>query len=162
MQTFSFRKKVLFFIGGLLFSISSLQATSFKLIPSLSKVTWKATKVLGGHTGTVKFQEGSLELKDGRPTGGHFKVDMKSIVDLDLDPAGRWNKILVDHLKSEDFFSAEKNPFYFNVENRCGNCGKPSIKNVYKEVFSRTFDPTTKPLTAFFVQRKGFNFVPVF
>jgi polyisoprenoid-binding protein YceI len=74
-------------------------------------VTWKATKVLGGHIGTIKFKEGSLELKEGRPTGGQFIVDMKSIVDLDLDPTGRWNKILVEHLKSEDFFSVEKHPY---------------------------------------------------
>jgi polyisoprenoid-binding protein YceI len=111
MSIFSFRKKVLFFIGGLFFTISSLHATSFKLIPSLSKLTWKASKVLGGHTGHVNFKEGSLELKEGRLTGGHFKVDMKSIVDLDLDPLGRWNKILVEHLKSQDFFSVEKHPY---------------------------------------------------
>jgi 7-cyano-7-deazaguanine synthase in queuosine biosynthesis len=49
------------------------------------------------------------------------------------------------------FFQIRKTAFLFNVENHCGNCGKPSIKNVYKEVFSRTLHPAFKPFSPFFI-----------
>tara|TARA_B100000029_G_scaffold173097_1_gene169590 strand:- start:432 stop:1001 length:570 start_codon:yes stop_codon:yes gene_type:complete len=89
----------------------SLHAASYNVDTGASKITWNATKVLGGHEGTVNFKEGHLKVKDGKIIGGKFVVDMKTIIDLDLDPSGPWNQRLVNHLKSEDFFSVEKHPY---------------------------------------------------
>ena len=96
----------------LLFLISfSLHAASYNVDGQSSKITWNATKVLGGHVGTVNFKEGHLKIEDGNIVGGKFIVDMKTIIDLDLDPSGPWNQRLDNHLKSDDFFSVEKHPY---------------------------------------------------
>ena len=89
----------------------SLHAASYNVDTGASKITWNATKVLGGHVGTVNFKKGHLKVQDGKVMGGKFVVDMKTIIDLDLDPSGPWNQRLVNHLKSEDFFSVEKHPY---------------------------------------------------
>jgi polyisoprenoid-binding protein YceI len=74
-----------------------------------SKVEWTGAKPTGQHHGTIAISEGSLMLTDGNIVGGKFTIDMKSIVDLDLTSAED-NAKLVGHLKSPDFFDAEKYP----------------------------------------------------
>ncbi|MBK6963693.1 MAG: YceI family protein [Bacteroidales bacterium] len=74
-----------------------------------SKVEWTGAKPTGQHHGTIAISEGSLMLTDGNIVGGKFTIDMKSIVDLDLTSAEDNGK-LVGHLKSPDFFDAEKYP----------------------------------------------------
>lgn len=74
-----------------------------------SKLNWEGSKVTGSHHGTINLKDGSLEIVDGELNGGEFVVDMNSIVNLDLEDE-TWNKKLVNHLKSDDFFSVEKFP----------------------------------------------------
>lgn len=74
-----------------------------------SKVEWTGAKPTGQHHGTIAISEGSLMLTDGNIVGGKFTIDMNSIVDLDLTSAEDIAK-LVGHLKSPDFFDAEKYP----------------------------------------------------
>tara|TARA_Y100001970_G_C14110493_1_gene790588 strand:+ start:605 stop:1237 length:633 start_codon:yes stop_codon:yes gene_type:complete len=88
----------------------SSYSAEFKVIGSSSSVKWKATKVMGGHNGTIKISRGSLKIDKGNILGGLFKIDMNSIVCLDLDSEGPWNQKLVNHLKSDDFFSVSKHP----------------------------------------------------
>ena len=88
-----------------------LKADEFKVDSSSSDIKWKATKVMGGHNGTLKISSGHLKFDKGQLVGGLFKADMKSIVCLDLDPEGPWNGKLVNHLKSDDFFSVEAHPY---------------------------------------------------
>ena len=66
---------------------------------------------MGGHNGTVSISSGSLKIEKGNILGGFFKIDMNSIVCLDLDPEGPWNQKLVNHLKSDDFFSVDKHRY---------------------------------------------------
>ena len=86
-------------------------STEYKIIGPSSSVKWKATKVMGGHNGTVSISSGSLKIEKGNILGGFFKIDMNSIVCLDLDPEGPWNQKLVNHLKSDDFFSVDKHRY---------------------------------------------------
>jgi polyisoprenoid-binding protein YceI len=72
-------------------------------------LTWNAKKVGGEHTGIVKLAKGTLEVKSNKLTGGAFTMDMTSITDTDITNEGM-NAKLTGHLKSEDFFSVEKNP----------------------------------------------------
>jgi len=88
-----------------------LKANEFKVIGPSSEIKWKATKVMGGHNGTVKISSGTLKVDKGRIVSGVFKADMKSIICLDLDPEGPWNEKLVTHLKSDDFFSVKSHPY---------------------------------------------------
>lgn len=77
--------------------------------PSQGSVTWNAKKVTGEHTGNVKLLSGQIVSNKGRLTGGEFEVDMTSISVTDITNEN-FNSKLVNHLKSEDFFSVEKFP----------------------------------------------------
>ncbi len=67
-----------------------------------STIEWSAKKVGGGHTGTVKITDGTLIYTGKALKGGSFQMNMSSITSD--------NARVTNHLKSDDFFSAEKNP----------------------------------------------------
>lgn len=71
-----------------------------------SSVVWTATKVVsGGHSGTVKISEGTLDINGSKLKGGSFTIDMTSIANSDLE--GEWKAKLEGHLKSDDFFAVD-------------------------------------------------------
>ncbi|MCI5071809.1 YceI family protein [bacterium] len=75
-----------------------------------STLSWTGEKITGDtHVGTISISEGSLEMKKNKLTGGSFVIDMSSIVNTDVEDK-KYNKKLVDHLKSDDFFAVEKHP----------------------------------------------------
>lgn len=75
-----------------------------------STVFWKGTKAIGGgHHGTVKFSDGTLDYENDVFKGGTFTVDMQSIACLDIKDKDS-NADLVGHLKSEDFFAVDEFP----------------------------------------------------
>ena len=77
---------------------------------SASTINWLGKKVTGQHKGTIKIAKGEVGLDNSNAVvNGNFEMDMKSIVNLDLQDA-EWNNKLITHLKSEDFFSVEKFP----------------------------------------------------
>lgn len=81
----------------------------YKLDAGKSVINWTGSKLVGKHHGTLNFKEGNLILTEkGVLKGGEFQVDMKSLTDKDLD--GAMKEKLEGHLKSDDFFSIEKNP----------------------------------------------------
>lgn len=73
-----------------------------------SKIVWIGRKVTGQHTGELKIASGVLTANGKALNGGNFVMDMKSMTCTDLD-ASNGGKLL-GHLKSDDFFSVEKNP----------------------------------------------------
>lgn len=77
--------------------------------PANSSLNWTAKKFGGQHNGTVKLAKGTLSVNGKKLVGGSFTMDMTSITDVDITNAD-FNKKLTDHLRSEDFFSVEKNP----------------------------------------------------
>lgn len=107
-------KKTILFSAILLMSLNLLYASeggkkTYKVNLTDSKVTWIGSKPAGEHHGTVDLLQGSLILTNGKITGGSFTLDMNSIKNFDLE-SPEWNKKLVDHLKSQDFFYVEKYP----------------------------------------------------
>ena len=83
---------------------------TLKLDTAASTMNWIGKKVTGQHNGTIKITKGELGVDNNNAVvNGNFEVDMKSIVNLDLDDA-EWNAKLINHLKSEDFFAVEKFP----------------------------------------------------
>ncbi len=74
-----------------------------------STATWTGKKVTGQHTGTVSFKEGSFDFKQEGLVSGKVVIDLTTIKNTDLTDAD-YNKKLVDHLLSEDFFDAAKHP----------------------------------------------------
>lgn len=97
-----------FALASTTFAASPKKAESYKVEASKSKVEWLAKKVTGQHNGVVTLTSGTLAVADGNITGGSFTINMSSIECLDLQ--GEWKDKLVGHLKSDDFFSVEKNP----------------------------------------------------
>lgn len=98
-------KLFIFILSLSLFSFA--QAATFKVNPSKSKVVWLGKKVTGEHTGNVAVSDGTFNVEGTMLKSGTVNMDMSSITCTDLtDP--EYNKKLVDHLKSEDFFSTAK------------------------------------------------------
>jgi polyisoprenoid-binding protein YceI len=79
---------------------------TYKVDTQNSKVEWFAAKVTGKHNGTINMASGELHNNHGR-FAGKFVMDMSSIIVSDLTGSGKTK--LENHLKSDDFFSSEKN-----------------------------------------------------
>lgn len=115
--------------------------TTYTVDTKATTATWLGKKVTGQHTGTINLSKGSI-ISDGKAiTGGSFDIDMNSITCTDLtDP--QWNGKLIGHLKSDDFFSVEKNPTakfeISKVTLKEGNnydiTGKLTIKGITNEI----------------------------
>lgn len=90
-------------------------------------LSWTGRKVTGEHHGAVKLKAGSLALQGDAITGGKFEIDMTSIKVIDVtDPKD--NAKLTNHLKSDDFFSVEKNPTAtFELASAKAVSGKPGV-----------------------------------
>lgn len=77
-------------------------------IENPSTVNWTANNPTSTHVGTINVSKGSLELKAGKITSATFEIDMKSILSTDLKSDDK--EKLEGHLKSADFFEADKYP----------------------------------------------------
>ncbi|PIP91875.1 MAG: lipid-binding protein [Bdellovibrionales bacterium CG12_big_fil_rev_8_21_14_0_65_38_15] len=86
----------------------SAQAADYSFNAKASKLEWEGKKISGAHMGEVSLKEGKIELNEGVLKGGEIQIDLSSITTTDLQ--GEWADKLVGHLKSDDFFSAEKHP----------------------------------------------------
>lgn len=92
----------------------SMDIASVSIDAGASKVMWEGT-MLGvySHEGTLDITEASLDLTDGKISGGSFTVDMNSMVatDENYNPEeGSTPQKLIGHLKSADFFDVENYP----------------------------------------------------
>lgn len=94
---------IILFTGNMIF------AQEFDVNTSKSTVKWHGKKVLGEHDGAIMIKSGSMEIKDNMIVSGDFVIDMTSITNTDIEDAD-YNKKLVGHLKSDDFFGVEKFP----------------------------------------------------
>lgn len=95
----------------LLLSFTEIVKTKFKADTKNSKINWKGFKPTGSHFGTINISAGDFILDDKNMiVAGEFTIDMSSIVDLDMEADNKYNAKLVGHLKSPDFFDAEKYP----------------------------------------------------
>ena len=140
------KKNVLSLALAIVFGATAVAHTSIdkekkEVKANESKVTWKAYKVTGSHTGTVNLKSGALMFDEGKLTGGEFEVDMTSLISTDLE--GEYKGKLEGHLKSDDFFGVENHPnstlVFTNV--------KASGKNSYKVQGDLTIKGITKPVT---------------
>lgn len=83
---------------------------SYTLNVQESTIVWNAQKRVGAkHQGTVNAQEGAFVVEQGQIIGGTMVADMTTIVDVDLTDE-KFNTMLVNHLKSDDFFAVGTYP----------------------------------------------------
>lgn len=98
-----------------LFIITLLALTAFTnseerfiIDTNRSEIKWKAGKVTGEHEGTIRLLTGSLSITNNSIKSGTFTINMASITVTDLKGQSRNN--LLNHLKSDAFFSVADNP----------------------------------------------------
>lgn len=151
---------------ALVVALGTLTATAQdkKINTKESNISWVGKKVTGQHSGTISFQDGVLNFKSGKLTGGNFTVNMNSITVTDLK-AGEGKEKLEGHLKADDFFGTDKYPtsklVIKNVKQKSANIytvtADLTIKNVTKPV---TFDLTVNKnsaTTAFSIDRTKYG-----
>ncbi len=90
------------------FTFSAL-AMNFSVDAKSSKLNWTGEKITGKHWGTVNIKNGAVN-SDNNKMSGSFEIDMTSIVSEDLKGDKATHDKLIGHLKSDDFFSVDKNP----------------------------------------------------
>ena len=106
MKSILFSTIVLFALSSAAFAQTT---TPFVVDAAKSTCKWTGKKVTGSHWGNIKIASGVIYAENGNVKNGSVQIDMKSIEVKDLEPAKGGDKLL-GHLKSEDFFSVDKNP----------------------------------------------------
>ena len=76
---------------------------------SKSVLQWSGANINSTHSGTLEISEGKIEIKNGSVIGGHFTIDMNAMTCTDISNE-TYNKMLIAHLKSDDFFSVDDYP----------------------------------------------------
>lgn len=102
-------KKLVALTLVLLSVLTIAHSQNFVVNKNQSTVKWNGKKVGGEHYGTIKFNTGSLQVNNGQVSTGVFEIDMNSIVCDDITSEAS-NQRLVNHLKSDDFFSVSTHP----------------------------------------------------
>ncbi|HKG05367.1 MAG TPA: YceI family protein [Pedobacter sp.] len=80
----------------------AFKATSYKVDPTKSSLTWVGKKLTGSHNGTIALQSGDLLFNGKKLAGGNFAISMATIKDADGSDK------LEGHLKADDFFGVDK------------------------------------------------------
>ncbi|HNY02238.1 MAG TPA: YceI family protein [Bacteroidales bacterium] len=82
-------------------------AQTYTVDAAKSTLNWRAEKITGFHEGTISIKSGSFQVEKDKIVSGSFVIDMTTLANTDLtDP--EYNKKLVGHLKSSDFFDIAK------------------------------------------------------
>ncbi|EGJ71583.1 YceI family protein [Bacteroides coprosuis DSM 18011] len=89
--------------------VATATQQTLRIDPATSVINWAGHKVGGSHHGVLSLTSGNLSIDKDQLLSGTFIIDMNSIVDKDLTD-GKLNDMLVNHLKSADFFDVEKYP----------------------------------------------------
>jgi rhodanese-related sulfurtransferase/polyisoprenoid-binding protein YceI len=76
---------------------------------SESSIGWSGRNLLNKHHGRIGLRSGQLEFVHGELIGGRLVIDLNDIVCFDLQGT-EWHDVLINHLKSDDFFDVERFP----------------------------------------------------
>jgi len=86
-----------------------LQDGTYLIDNENSRLEWIGRNLNNRHYGRIDVQGGELVIASGQLAAGSIVLDMQSIANLDLqDPV--WRDMLLNHLKSDDFFAVERFP----------------------------------------------------
>ncbi len=109
-------KKIILLVTIICFSPIANAQEILEVDTTKSIVKWTGSNLFkyNKHFGTVKFLKGQIiksnsaifKESNDMILEGHFEIDMNSIVNTD----GKYNDMLVEHLKNQDFFDVKKHP----------------------------------------------------
>jgi polyisoprenoid-binding protein YceI len=93
----------------LIFLATSAFAEVYNIDTAASKVQWKAGKKIGSfHDGDIKIKSGTVDTDaKGIIKSAKIVVDMKTITNTDLKDSPEYQKKLLTHLASDDFFKVK-------------------------------------------------------
>lgn len=74
-----------------------------------SRVEWTGRNLLNRHVGSVAIQSGQLSFDHGSLVGGEFVLDLNALTCGDIADSAL-NRLLIEHLKSDDFFEVAQFP----------------------------------------------------
>ena len=74
-----------------------------------SRLEWIGRNLNNRHFGRIDILKGELIIVNGRPSAGNIVLDMHSIDNFDLQDR-TYHDMLLNHLKSDDFFAVERFP----------------------------------------------------
>ena len=100
---------ILLFSAFTLFAKNDVAVKETTINAQKSSIEWIGKKVLSQHSGKLNIKSGALSTKNGILGGGTFTIDMTSITCDDIKDAD-YNKKLVGHLNSTDFFNVAEHP----------------------------------------------------
>jgi polyisoprenoid-binding protein YceI len=87
---------------------AAVSGNTYSVDTTASQVEWVGTKQTGRHNGDFGINEGKLSVENGQLSGGNFVINVASLEVKDLE--GEDKAKLEGHLKSPDFFQADKFP----------------------------------------------------
>jgi len=87
---------------------AALAGNTYSVDTAASQVEWVGTKQNGRHNGEFGINEGKLSVENGQLAGGNFVINVAALEVTDLE--GEDKTKLEGHLKSPDFFQADKFP----------------------------------------------------
>lgn len=97
-------KTILLTVSTMIFSLG-LSAAQVDL--KESKFSWKVDKKLGaGHDGDIFLKSAKADLVGNKIKSGEFVMDVQTFTVNEL--SGEWKKKFLSHVKSGDFFQADK------------------------------------------------------
>lgn len=119
------------------FTTKEKASSIYNIDNKLTTATWIGKKIGGQHTGSISVANGKVEILGNEIKSGEFEINMNSITCTDLD--AEYSAKLIGHLKSDDFFGAEKFPNAKFI--------LKSVKNNGKDNYDVTGDLTIKGKT---------------
>lgn len=90
-------------------SASRIEDGGYDVDPDQSVFRWTGRNLFNQHHGRIPFQSGHLKIDNGQLAAGSVVLDMTAITCSDLKDEGM-HKALINHLESDDFFSASNFP----------------------------------------------------
>ena len=82
---------------------------TFPIDPEASFIHWIGRNLFNFHTGSLRLSDGFVKLEGGRLKAAEFTIDMNSLGCSDLTDQ-TMNRMLVAHLRSDDFFKVDDYP----------------------------------------------------
>jgi len=86
----------------------TLDERSYTVDIEQSIIDWTGRNPNTTHYGTLRLLKGDITIRQGK-LNGTFEIDMHSLRNLNLE-GNEWQPVLVAHLRSDDFFFAQKFP----------------------------------------------------